>query len=382
MTSDERREARYQRRKAERELRKEERNAECGTYNDVFSFENLYKAYKQSCKGVLWKSSVQTYKANALMNVVKTRQQLVSRSYKSRGFVEFDLIERGKLRHIKSVHISERVVQRCLCDNCLVPLLKATFIYDNGASLKNKGIDFSLNRLTRHLREYFHEYGNDGYILLYDFTDYFNSAQHEPIFRQYERCITDGELIEQARYFIRQFGAVGMGLGSQVSQISAIALPNPLDHRIKEVADVKQYGRYMDDGYIIRRDKEELKAIRAFIIETCASLGITMNPKKTQIVKLSHGFTFLKARFALTDTGKVICGINPKSVRRMRRKLRTFRHWVDTGKMALCDAQTSYKAWRGSLKRYNSRKTLKKLRDTDEYYQSLFGGGVEIVSNN
>jgi hypothetical protein len=86
-----------------------------------------------------------------------------------------------------------------------------------------------------------------------------------------------------------------------------------------------------------------------------------MNPKKTQIVKLSHGFTFLKARFALTDTGKVICGINPKSVRRMRRKLRTFRHWVDTGKMALCDAQTSYKAWRGSLKRYNSRKTAKQI---------------------
>ena len=182
MTSEERREARYQRRKAEREAKKQERNENCGCFEAVFSYDNMYDAYKQTRKGVLWKSSVQTYKANALANVYKTRVELLSGRYKSRGFTEFDLVERGKPRHIKSVHISERVVQRCLCDNCLTPLLSSSFIHDNGASLKGKGIDFALDRLERHLHEHYRRHGTEGYALLFDFSKYFDTARHNPIF--------------------------------------------------------------------------------------------------------------------------------------------------------------------------------------------------------
>lgn len=55
------------------------------------------------------------------------------------------------MRHIRSIHISERVVQRTLCDKVINPTLKPSFIYDNGASTENKGIDFALNRLSCHL---------------------------------------------------------------------------------------------------------------------------------------------------------------------------------------------------------------------------------------
>lgn len=153
MTSNERREARYQRRKQYREAQRRKRIAACGSLDEIFSFEHLYKSYKLCCSGVGWKSSVQAYKANALANVYKARAAVLNGTYKSRGFVEFDIYERGKPRHIRSVHITERVIQRCLCDYALVPLLSSRFIYDNGASLKDKGIDFSLDRLNHHFRE-------------------------------------------------------------------------------------------------------------------------------------------------------------------------------------------------------------------------------------
>jgi hypothetical protein len=54
------------------------------------------------------------------------------------AFVEFDLSEQGKTRHIKSVHISERVVQKYLCGNALVPVLSRSLIHDNRASVKTK----------------------------------------------------------------------------------------------------------------------------------------------------------------------------------------------------------------------------------------------------
>lgn len=130
MNSKERHEVRYQRRKAKRIERKRIIEDKYCVYDKVFTFDNLYQSFKNCCKGVNWKSSTQIYKANGLMNVYKTFKELRDGRYKTRGFIEFDIMERGKPRHIKSVHISERIVQKCLCDYSLTPLIKRYFIYD------------------------------------------------------------------------------------------------------------------------------------------------------------------------------------------------------------------------------------------------------------
>ena len=148
MNSAERHERRYQRRKAARLKRRAELAKQYGNFERVFSFEHLYGSYRESVKGVGWKASTQRYKASALANVNKTHDELLAGRFRSKGFYEFDLVERGKPRHIRSVHISERVVQRCLCDYSLVPMLSRTFIYDNGASLRGKGYDFAVRRVS------------------------------------------------------------------------------------------------------------------------------------------------------------------------------------------------------------------------------------------
>lgn len=163
MNSTERHEARYQRRKAARIEKKAKALKEFGDFGAVFSFDHLYASYRASIKGVGWKASTQRYKSSALAHIAKTQEELLTGKYRSRGFYEFDLVERGKPRHIRSVHISERVVQRCLCDYCLVPALSKSFIYDNGASLPRKGYDFAVSRVTRFLADHYRRYGNEGY---------------------------------------------------------------------------------------------------------------------------------------------------------------------------------------------------------------------------
>ena len=161
MNSVERHEARYQRRRAAR-LEKRARNTKgLGDFESVFSFEHLYAAYRASVKGVGWKASTQRYKASALANIDKTHNALLGGTFKSKGFYEFDIVERGKPRHIRSVHISERVVQRCLCDYSLVPMLSRSFIYDNGASLQGKGYDFAVRRVTRFLTKHYRQHGRE-----------------------------------------------------------------------------------------------------------------------------------------------------------------------------------------------------------------------------
>ena len=368
MTSEERHEARYRRRAAERQHRRDERSRRCGSFEQVFSYEHLYEAGKSCCKGVGWKCSTQRYMADIATNTAKTHEQLMRGTWRTRGFHEFDLMERGKLRHIRSVHITERVVQKCLCEQMLVPVFSAAFIYDNAASLKNKGIDFAMDRLNCHLQRHFRKHGLEGGVLVYDFSDYFNSAPHAPIYRENERRITDERVRALANGLMEDFGERGFGLGSQVSQIDALMLPNALDHFIKEELHIEGAGRYMDDGYAIHSSVAYLKYCMEQLKEKCRELGLKLNEKKTRILKLTE-MKFLKTKFILTKTGRVIRKMNRRGTRKMREKLRKFKGWMEAGRMTMEDIRTAYESWRGHMRRGNSYRVLRRM---DRYYKKLF----------
>ena len=292
------------------------------TFDDVFTPEHLYISYRKCIKGVSWKGTVQNYKFHSLTNLDDTFEELKNETFESGKFYKFDLIERGKLRHIKSVGIKERIVQRCLCDYCLVPTLSKLFIYDNMACLKNKGLHKALERMKYQLRLYYKRYKtNDGYILQFDFHHYFETIPHKTLLEKVSNYIDDPKLMRIISRLVNDFdGEYGIGLGSQISQILALYYPNDIDHVvIKTTKD--GYGRYMDDGHVISKNKDVLHKCMKLIEEMTKSL-ITLNKNKTQIIKLSHGFTYLKARYYLTSTGKVIVKPNKKNITKNRRRLK------------------------------------------------------------
>lgn len=382
MTSEERREARYQRRVQKRQARRLALSKSCGDFEDVFSYDNLYQSGHICCRGVAWKSSTQMYRFNLVTNTAATRRALLDGTYKSRGFIEFDLYDRGKMRHIRSIHISERVVQRTLCDKAVNPCLKPSFIYDNGASTQNKGITFALNRLTCHLQRHYRKHGNEGYVLLFDFSDYFAKAQHWPVRMELERRIHDERTRALANECLDNFGPIGYGLGSQISQTAAFMLPNRLDHFIKEQLQIKGYARYMDDGYLIHPSKSYLQKCLARMKEICDSLGIILNTKKTKIKRLTDGFKFLQVQFKLLETGKVLRKMSYESIKKMRRKLKKFRRWNAEGRTViiggkeihkefpLSDICKAYESWRGHMRHGNSFHAIQRM---DSYFKRLFG---------
>ncbi len=382
MTSQERREGRYQRRVAKRETRRLAHSHACGDFEEVFSYDNLYKAGHTCCKGVGWKSSTQMYRFNLVTNTANTRAALLDGSYKSKGFIEFDLYDRGKMRHIRSIHISERVVQRTLCDEVINPILKPSLIYDNGASTEGKGIDFALNRVNCHLGRHFRKHGNAGYVLLFDFSNYFANAQHWPVNQELARRLHDDRVLTLAKACLDNFGPVGYGLGSQISQTAALALPSPLDHFIKGELGIKGYARYMDDGYLIHESRDYLKECLAKMQVICDRLGLLINTKKTKILPLGRGFKFLQVRFTLTETGKVVRKMSHESVVKMRRKLKKFKSWVEVGrtvpingkptkrKFPLADVCSAYASWRSHIARGGRYHALQRM---DQLFKKLFG---------
>lgn len=367
MTSEERRNARFQRRKAKREAKRNEKLSKY-TYENVISAKHLYEAAYEAAKGIRWKASVQRYLMNICKNIGKTRKMLIAGKDVRKGFICFDLIERGKLRHIRSVHFSERVVQKSLCKNALYPIFTDSLIFDNGASQKGKGTKFATDRFVKHLVRHIRHHGRKGGILFIDFSDYFGNVDHDVLWEIYEMMIDDPRLRDFAFLFVDAFEK-GLGLGSETSQINAIILANRADHYAKEVLRIKGYVRYMDDTAIIHEDVEYLKECLERLKVVYARLGINVNDRKTKICDLKHGFTYLKTRFFITKSGHIIKKPCRESIVRERRKLKKQKALLDKGILSFGDIRTSYASWRGSMAYRDAYRTVKNM---DALFNRLF----------
>ncbi len=377
----------------------------------VYNANNLYNAYIQSRKGVEWKEAVQKYESNFLLNLLHTKKALMQGTYKPKPMTEFKLSERGHTRHIKAQHISDRVVQRSLNDNVLLPKVRPMLIYDNGASLKDKGLSFAKKRFEIHLRNAYKEYGGDAYILLMDFSKYYDNVRHKEALAMFAKVLEADELeflakcfeefavdvsyMSDAEYAVcmdKMFNAVehtkmpkptaertkvmrkSLGIGNQSAQITGIFYPYAMDNYCKTVKGIKYYGRYMDDTYIIMQDKEALKRLYEEIKAICEGLGIFINLKKTHIRKLKGWITWLKVNYKIKPSGGLIRKVHSDTFRRERRKLKRFHQQYMAGKMSYDHIKKCYASWRGSYKRYDSGIKLKKM---DNYFNELFLGGKE-----
>ena len=330
----------------------------------------LLEAFRKSRMNSDWKLSVQKYEYDLWPSISETKRLLNEGRYKQKAFVEFTLRERGKTRHIKSIHISDRVVQRSLCDNVLSPATDPYIIYDNGSSQPNKGVSFTRNRLKEHLHKYYRQYGtNEGYVVLVDFKNYFGSIPHDKLKAAYASVIPEFDLQWLINYLIDiNGGDRGVGIGSQMSQNAGIFYATPMDQYFKTVRGEKYYAAYMDDRYILCRTKEHAYECLRDMRVKAAELGLVINEKKTQIIKLSRGFTFLKVRYVLTKTGKVVEYQSKDTFIRERRRLKKFKKiGLSPERAVMC-----YRSWRGSVKNFHNN--YYRIKRMDALFESLYPG--------
>ena len=332
-----------------------------GYQREIFDGNALFEAYKRAKKGSDWKPQVQRFEMTYLLELSRIQRELKEMTYEFLPSTQFVLNERGKTRVIRGEQIQDRIVKHTLCDEVLNPAVKNFLIYDNGASLVGKGIAFTRKRLLTHLRRYYAQHhSNDGYILLIDFSKYYDNIRHDILMELIKKYVTDEhslwllqktvdrskvdvsymsddeyencldilfnsllyQEIDQRLLTGEKFMGKHLNIGDQVAQTAGIAYPIPIDNFVKIVKGVKFYGRYMDDSYAIHESKEFLEELLKGIVEIAGSLGITVNLKKTRICKLSDHWRFLQIQYSLTDTGRVIQKINPKRLTAMRRKMK------------------------------------------------------------
>ena len=340
------------------------------SFDAVFTYARLYRSALACFRGVKWKASVQIFKSHCGINVARRLRELENGIFRLKNSPEFKIRERGRERRINSVHIVDRVPQKCNSKYALKPVLHRSLIYDNYASQEGKGTDKARRRLKSMLERHIRKYGMTGGMIIFDFRKYFDSIPHGLIRWVLGRNFEDRRIIGMNMRIIRQAREkVGLVLGSENSQDFAISAPNLLDHRIKEVLRVKGYGRYMDDGWIIHPDIEYLKAVFQEIKELSAWLGFTLNEKKSRIIRFGQPFSMLKRKYSFTKTGGIIVRPARESVIRERRKLkRLYRRYLD-GTIGWETGLNSVNAWKSSL---HGCKCWKVVASVEALYNRLF----------
>jgi len=382
----------------------------------VCDANNLYRAYKASIKNSKWKEPSQKFAMNFLKYIFSIQEDLVYRTLQNGPVDEFLLSERGRVRPITSIQIKDRIIRHVLCDEILSPEVKKHIIYDNGASVKGRGISHQRNRFEVHLHKYYKLYGNEGYILFGDFSKFYDNIIHEIAKREilklvdddefitwlltiifngfkidvsymsdeeYESCITDTfnkldyRLVPKELLTGEKWMDKSVNIGDQLSQIIGIYYPYRIDNYVKYVRSQKFYGRYMDDWYIMNPNKKELQDLLDNIRAIADELGIHINEKKTHMVKISSTYKYLQVKYTLTKDGKIIKRINPTRVTAMRRKLKKLAIKVENGGIPYENVENMFKGWMGSFYKLLSRQQRKSLI---QLYEDLFNKNVTVVN--
>ena len=97
-----------------------------------------------------------------------------------------------------------------------------------------------------------------------------------------------------------------VNIGDQLSQIIGIYYPNEIDTYVKYVYGATYYGRYVDDFFIISKNKEDLYIILEEIRKIASKLGIHINENKTKIVRMDETFKYLQIKYQVTSSGHII----------------------------------------------------------------------------
>ncbi|MCL2671183.1 MAG: RNA-directed DNA polymerase [Clostridiales bacterium] len=293
-------------------------------YDLLCDFQRLYAAHRAARRGKRGNAAVIAFEMNLAENLCKLQAELSKRTYAPKEYSHFTIFE-PKKREIFAPRYEDRVVQHCICDNILAPMLEARLIYDNAACRVGKGTHFALNRLSGFLRDFYRKHGSNGYFLKCDIQKFFANIDHRVLKQKLHRVFGSSDLFALLCRIIDSYEnipEVGLPLGNQTSQWFALFYLDGVDRLIKEKLQIRYYSRYMDDFVLLHHDKTHLRHCLAAIRAYCAGeLKLELN-EKTQILPVKNGVDYLGWHFYVCESGKIIRKLRNEKKRDIQRQMK------------------------------------------------------------
>ena len=310
------------------------------TWNQLYG--DLEGAYRDTRLSKINSNAHVEFEVDLEINLHNICSDIFYRRYNPEPAKRF-LCEDPVKREIFCSAFSHRIVCRLLY-NYLAPILEPTFIFDSYSCQKLKGTQFGRNRFAHHIRSCSRNYKYKAFVLHGDLSGYFMSINRSIllgiVLERIEKRLDDLDIfghpfresidIDMVTYLTTLIilrdplkdcqiigneedfegippqkllqnapPGVGLAIGDITSQLFSNVYLDELDRHVKRKLKCKHYGRYVDDFYIVSRNKQFLKQVRILIEEFLkVRLRLTLHPHKTRIEQADHGILFLGAMVA------------------------------------------------------------------------------------
>ncbi|WP_170064409.1 RNA-directed DNA polymerase [Polaribacter glomeratus] len=291
---------------------------------------DLFNAYYKARKNKRNTINQLEFEINYESNLIQLHNDIVNRVYSISPSICF-IVNKPVKREIFAAHFRDRVVHHLLF-NYINPSFENQFIEDSYSCRKGKGTHYGISRLYDSIKECSQNYKENCYVLKLDIQSYFMSINKTILQQQLTTTITNANTIQPAikdlsYYLIDTILAsnptknctikgkrsdwnglpkskslffakpnCGLAIGNLTSQLFSNIYLHNFDTFIKKEHNIKYYGRYVDDFYILAPSILYLKKI----ITVCKNylktqLGLQLHPKKIFLQHFSKGVNFLGA---------------------------------------------------------------------------------------
>ena len=163
-------------------------------YEKIYDFQNLYKAHTVARRSKRTTREVIEFEMNLGENLTALSDSLKNRTYRMQDYYSFAIYD-PKYRMIHALHYRDRVVQHCLCDEVLAPILDKKLIYDNSACRIGKGTHFAIGRVSKFLHDFYKKNGANGYFLKCDIRKFFDNIDHLVLKQKLSKVIEDERVL-------------------------------------------------------------------------------------------------------------------------------------------------------------------------------------------
>lgn len=253
-------------------------------YEDVFTLDSLFEAYRQVRKGKGHRDRVQHYDRIAGDDLPRLLHELQTFTYKPKPYNEFSIwcAAGQKRRLVQAPAYRDLIVQRVLY-NLLYPIFNKGFIYDSYGCRKGKGAIRASNRV----HEFMRQVPADSYYLQIDIRKYYYSMDRRHLRLALERRIVDHRIIELILSYTQD---VGVCVGSILAQLFGMLYLDVFDHFVKRIAKVKFYVRYVDDMVFIGLTRSQAYSLLAMVQQRLSLICLSLS--KWHILPIRRGINF------------------------------------------------------------------------------------------
>lgn len=210
------------------------------------------------------------------------------------------------------------------------PIFEKEFLDCSYGFRPQRGCKDALREVVRLLREGYL------YVLEVDFRKYFDSIPWPPLLARVGERISDGRMLKLIGQFLQQGVTedgqnwepeAGTPQGGVISPLLANIYLHPLDKRL--TAGGYRVIRYADDLVVLCRSRIEAEGAWGELTAWASEAELLLHPDKTQIVDMNPPnahFDFLGYRFKRTSKGKLNWWPRPKSMQKLKDRLRAETH--------------------------------------------------------